>query len=1013
MKWWTVLFLAVATTRPATQVQWLTSLNDGYARQQRDNLPMLVVVGDARAVDSVDGALSADLANRLVLVRLDPAESREAMRFLGVAKAPAVRVLAADGHLIAARDDLAVKGWLSKALAPAVPPASTPSQFIADLSAIDPAIRQWAIAQLSADRDVAPRIVSLLDDPTLRTRTAALALLQRWNAPVQGIDPWTKSTLTPARLGQLRTWAQSTPGANSARPVDLSQAGVLLDAMLAAPTDPDARAMRPALVDFGPALLPMVDARLAAARGDTTRQRLLALRYRLAATDRLATAWPDGFDRLASSDPFVRRAAVSELGDVAQGTDWGLLIELFSDDDPFVRETALHILGQLHVPQTDQALLRLLRDPQPNVRAAVLATFWEEVTGQGSSDPAALVAGLSAYVRQEKNSDLVVQCIRLLEKIPGDDSIDTIAAFLIHPQWRVRAEAADAIAQKVLSGEKFDAGRTAALIADLTARLSDSDGFVASQSAIALVRFDDDTANQAILKALDRRPSMAIDLLGLVRLDEQLGTMLLPTVRKFITDREPRLRITAIDMVCRLDPNNAQDVIGPGMADADLEVRQAALSGLASAIDSMIPTDSMQAMPDGTSRHVDMAAWTAAFISGPGRPAWMSPLKAKLLPFLAVADPQTRVNAAVCLCALGDGNRAWPVIEKMASSELTRDAASMALPWLPWQERKTLFDRLLAITPDGQMDDLTSRFVLVPERRAAPLLWALLTDPNREQILSPVAEALISAYGIQQNGSNASADSLQTFAHDAAAILKHGGELQKVTALYIYYQCDSDGAAQPAMSVFHDPTSSAALRNDALNIFLFTAPKEVAEPLAAKSIADPALRKTAIQFLCDTQWVSLRGQFDLYNRQEYEMPAASIIPVHIPAGLNARLLMPELASGDSDDAGRAGYLLCLLGDRRGLAPLLAAARRNGWDQDEWRQMAYKAITRLDDDSQTPVLDEIYKSFNRSNDTWQIRTFYWTIRAMHGPNILKLRKQIRDDVGTVNLVSEIPIPENQS
>ena len=53
---------------------------------------------------------------------------------------------------------------------------------------------------------------------------------------------------------------------------------------------------------------------------------------------------------------------------------------------------------------------------------------------------------------------------------------------------------------------------------------------------------------------------------------------------------------------------------------------------------------------------------------------------------------------------------------------------------------------------------------------------------------------------------------------------------------------------------------------------------------------------------------------------------------------------------------------------------------------------------LDDDSQTPILAEIYK---KQRD-WQHREFYWTIRSMHGPAVLQLRKQIRDEVGMDNL-----------
>ena len=99
-------------------------------------------------------------------------------------------------------------------------------------------------------------------------------------------------------------------------------------------------------------------------------------------------------------------------------------------------------------------------------------------------------------------------------------------------------------------------------------------------------------------------------------------------------------------------------------------------------------------------------------------------------------------------------------------------------------------------------------------------------------------------------------------------------------------------------------------------------------------------------------------------------------------------------------AGYAGYLIALLGDHRGIAPLLKAARAHGFADDQWAKMVYRAITHLDDDSQTPILEEIYEA--TKSESWQIHEFYWTIRAMHGPNILKLRKKIRDEVGMAQL-----------
>jgi HEAT repeat protein len=112
------------------------------------------------------------------------------------------------------------------------------------------------------------------------------------------------------------------------------------------------------------------------------------------------------------------------------------------------------------------------------------------------------------------------------------------------------------------------------------------------------------------------------------------------------------------------------------------------------------------------------------------------------------------------------------------------------------------------------------------------------------------------------------------------------------------------------------------------------------------------------------------------------------------------MLRDLLSDPDPDTAAYVAYLLALLGDRTGFDALVTAARSHGLDGD-WGALLYRAITKLNDDAKTPLLEEIYHAMNHQ-DTNTISEFYWTVRAMTGPNILKLRKKIRDEIGVQNL-----------
>jgi hypothetical protein len=243
---------------------------------------------------------------------------------------------------------------------------------------------------------------------------------------------------------------------------------------------------------------------------------------------------------------------------------------------------------------------------------------------------------------------------------------------------------------------------------------------------------------------------------------------------------------------------------------------------------------------------------------------------------------------------------------------------------------------------------------------------------------------------------------------DAAAMLDKGGELQKTEALCLMYGISPGATTRPATKILDNKSNSPALRRDALQVLLLSLPEPDGRAAAVSAIGDPEMRKVAVPFLAlGSQAVSnIRGDIYLNTSSEVVTDYGGInqndpiIHVKVPNGLDAQPLLGLLSDPDSDMAGYAGYLVALLGDHRGIDPLLKAARTHGFDSDDWTKMVYRAITRLDDDSQTPILEEIYKAIGKN--TWQIHEFYWTIRAMHGPNILKLRKKIRDEVGMAQL-----------
>src|SRR5208283_3773791 len=77
-----------------------------------------------------------------------------------------------------------------------------------------------------------------------------------------------------------------------------------------------------------------------------------------------------------------------------------------------------------------------------------------------------------------------------------------------------------------------------------------------------------------------------------------------------------------------------------------------------------------------------------------------------------------------------------------------------------------------------------------------------------------------------------------------------------------------------------------------------------------------------------------------------------------PEGLQAGQIAPLLNDSDPAVAAEAGYLLALMGESRGLAPLLRYAQQQGKSNSSVQRLAYRAIAVLDDSSQIAVLRKI-------------------------------------------------------
>lgn len=232
-----------------------------------------------------------------------------------------------------------------------------------------------------------------------------------------------------------------------------------------------------------------------------------------------------------------------------------------------------------------------------------------------------------------------------------------------------------------------------------------------------------------------------------------------------------------------------------------------------------------------------------------------------------------------------------------------------------------------------------------------------------------------------------------------------GTEMQRLAALALLGSVAPDEAAQVAATLADDTRLSDELRRDAFQVLLVTLPRARATEAAIAAVrGDDGSRKglALIRLVEDREALALlrdaiQMNVDSEGASYFHGNGRAIVP-EPPPGLEPQHVRPLVDDPDPKTAAYAGYLLALLGEQDGLDSLIRYWRAREEDDEKLYKLVYRAIAALNDSTRVPLLEEIYGRL----DQWTISEFYWTIRIMSGPEILRLRKRIRDEVGMSSL-----------
>ena len=921
-------------------------------------------------------------------------------------------------------------------------------------------VREAVIRRLASDQQLARNeVIRALGQGNLATRLSSLEILASWKAPLAELDPWQPETFTADRLKVLDEWSAALPedspdesaAVEPLSPERIDQVRAEISKLGTADLD-EAEAIISRLSRLSRSLMPEVRDQSRQAATDKLRERLDWLRFRLASADALDLKWPGGLMRLASTDARVRRAATQELAKLASKGDESLLAELLLHPDSLMRETSLRALHAVGGSRANDELARLLDDPEPNIRAAVLK-LWSE-------KPSLKVTGrIADYVATEQDADLVVHAVRLLRAIRGQDAVDCLIGQLSHSSWQVRAEAIEAIGEIVSDDTRHQSNPSGASPADkrtayaaITKTLADADGYVVSRAIQALNYSVDEQAVQPLLSAVDQHPDLA-EKIGeaLITADYARGSAAL---RTWLRHQDERLRAAGLKTLAHRNAFMDDDDIAALFRDASEFVRIAAaetvwkhcddqrlqaaqsdwhkvvedeliqeprpatgfFGGLVGLFGGRRPAPKQVTPKRNETDESEQATspqdkWLADFRQGAHRPKWLQSVIDPLKEMLTAPSQRERVTAGLALVPLGHDDDAIPVLLDVAKTNRGLSTElSKVLRWLPFEQRAKHFDELYALSRDPQeRSTLFEELTVYKDSRTTELLWGMLKGQNVD---GPLAQTIVKAMAgnpqdrMQQDLESATEEDPK---EGLLKRIREGSEWQQRAAMAFLLSNEATAAVDAAQSIYENDALSPGLRRDAFRVVLSGSPPREAAERAAKALMshDAIAALPSLTYLAlgedhvlknDDGTFHMKVEADVIHLRQFSQES----PPWIPTKLKAADIRPFLQHEFVDVRAQAASVLAMLGDTSQIELIVQRWRRADQNNSAaWRKLVYYAIADADDAKYFPILDEIYQAISQqSND---LREFYWTIRSMHGPDVLQLRKRIRDDVGMSQLL----------
>lgn len=405
-------------------------------------------------------------------------------------------------------------------------------------------------------------------------------------------------------------------------------------------------------------------------------------------------------------------------------------------------------------------------------------------------------------------------------------------------------------------------------------------------------------------------------------------------------------------------------------------------------------------------------AWLATWRAAPeATVAWLAGAKDAIRPLTQSEDTETQAFAWLTLAKLGE-----PVELKTLQRILPQlpDAETRVValyPWLPASQRIEMLTNSGSFHSGGDiLAELTDQARIYDLAQSTEAFWSALQTIQPDQVhsgYSLIEKARLVTTGKEyaNYSSNRSASPLAEPL--AERIAKFDNTIARLVGLILLGEMDAVRAGEMVHEDYADSEKSETLRRDYFRLALSFKPASQGTQMAIDFLGDPALMPVSLAYLAE-------GQNGVSGTETGSLPVSTSVGMNFNQGklvvanvsplIPIESIYPLLESTEPMIAARATYLLAGRGEPVDLAPLKDAVRREGFGVylSETNKLLIQAIAFRNDDKEVEFIREIYDAMNQSNE-YTVKELYWMFRIMTGPRALKLRKQIREDIGIEQLI----------